>query len=178
MGRVPKIVLLMKIAQWWRRLPSPPESRSAKPAIGRGFDRHQHNLRDTADLFHSCDRTRHARVLESVASNSLVRVGATEVSRPERRIHTVNAIDAIGRIGRVGSGLDRRVRCGICGFSEVRTDEVVDRGVLFLAECPRCDHRWTSAEPIAAAPTAAAALATVRFERVSPRFRREVQPAA
>ena len=87
----------------------------------------------------------------------------------------MNAIDAIGRLS---SSLDRRVRCGICGFSEVRTDEVVDRGVLFLAECPRCDHRWTSAEPIAAAATAPPSLATVRFQRVSPRFRREVQPAA
>jgi len=34
-------------------------------------------------------------------------------------------------------------RCGVCGFSEVRTDEVVDRGMILLAECPRCEHRWT-----------------------------------
>ena len=34
-------------------------------------------------------------------------------------------------------------RCLVCGFSEVRTDVVVDRGVVLLAECPRCDHRWT-----------------------------------
>lgn len=35
------------------------------------------------------------------------------------------------------------VRCLVCGFTEVRTDEVIDRGVVLLHECPRCDHRWT-----------------------------------
>jgi hypothetical protein len=34
-------------------------------------------------------------------------------------------------------------RCIVCGFREVRTDEVVDRGLLLLAECPRCEHRFT-----------------------------------
>ena len=34
-------------------------------------------------------------------------------------------------------------RCLVCGCSEVRTDEVLDLGWVFLAECPRCDHRWT-----------------------------------
>lgn len=34
-------------------------------------------------------------------------------------------------------------RCLVCGFREVRTDQVVDRGIVLLAECPRCDHRWT-----------------------------------
>jgi len=34
-------------------------------------------------------------------------------------------------------------RCLVCGSTEVRTDEVVDRGIVMLAECPRCDHRWT-----------------------------------
>ncbi len=78
----------------------------------------------------------------------------------------------------VGSSLDRRLRCCICGFSEVRTDEVVDRGLLFLAECPRCQHRWTSLEPIAAHSVTAPALATARFQRVSARLSREVQSAA
>ncbi len=87
----------------------------------------------------------------------------------------MNAIDAIGS---VSASFNRRLRCCICGFSEVRTDEVVDRGVLFLAECPRCDHRWTSPEPIAAHSAAAPSLATVRFQRVSARISREVQPAA
>ena len=34
-------------------------------------------------------------------------------------------------------------RCLVCGFTEVRTDEVIDRGVVMLAECPRCQHLWT-----------------------------------
>jgi len=34
-------------------------------------------------------------------------------------------------------------RCLVCGFAEVRTDEVVDRGLVLLAECGRCEHRWT-----------------------------------
>jgi hypothetical protein len=42
-------------------------------------------------------------------------------------------------------------RCLVCGSSEVRTDEVVDRGVVLLAECPRCRHRWTERS----APTSA-----------------------
>ena len=53
-------------------------------------------------------------------------------------------------------------RCLVCGFSEVRTDEVIDRGVVLLAECPRCRHRWTEPRPAAAeglAPPAAPALA-------------------
>ncbi len=87
----------------------------------------------------------------------------------------MNAIDATRSIGR---SLYRRLRSCICGFSEVRTDEVVDRSVLFLAECPRCEYRWTSQEPIAADSTAAPALATARFQRVSGLLFREVQSAA
>ena len=34
-------------------------------------------------------------------------------------------------------------RCLICGFSEVRTDAVVDRGLVMISECPRCEHRAT-----------------------------------
>ena len=87
----------------------------------------------------------------------------------------MNAIDAIGS---VGAGFNRRLRCCICGFSEVRIDEALDRGVIFLAECPRCEHRWTSQEPIAAGSAATRSLATARFQRVSARLSREVQPAA
>ena len=36
--------------------------------------------------------------------------------------------------------------------AEIRTDEVVDRGVVLLAECPRCDHRWTERPPTWVAP--------------------------
>jgi ribosomal protein S27E len=48
-------------------------------------------------------------------------------------------------------------RCLVCGFAEVRTDEVVDGGVLFLTRCPRCDHRTT-----AHAPTSRPVLLAVR----------------
>jgi transcription elongation factor Elf1 len=49
-------------------------------------------------------------------------------------------------------------RCLVCGFREVRTDEVIDRGVVLLAECPRCEHRWTERS---AAPPALLAEAEV-----------------
>jgi len=39
-------------------------------------------------------------------------------------------------------------RCLVCGFTEIRTDEVLDRGLVLLAECPRCEHRWTE-RPVA-----------------------------
>jgi hypothetical protein len=32
-------------------------------------------------------------------------------------------------------------RCPVCGCSELRSDEVYDRGLLLLTECPRCEHR-------------------------------------
>jgi hypothetical protein len=38
-------------------------------------------------------------------------------------------------------------RCLVCGFAEVRTDEVLDGGVVFLTRCPRCDHRTTARAP-------------------------------
>jgi len=60
------------------------------------------------------------------------------------------------RVSRVGVSLPRALRtlrrCLVCGFGEVVTDEVVDRGVVLLAECPRCDHRWT--EKLPASPPA------------------------
>lgn len=43
----------------------------------------------------------------------------------------------------MNAALRTLVRCLVCGFSEVRTDEVVDRGLVLLHECPRCTHRWT-----------------------------------
>ena len=36
--------------------------------------------------------------------------------------------------------------CPVCGFSAVRSDAVLHRGLMLLAECPRCDHRWTWAD--------------------------------
>lgn len=41
------------------------------------------------------------------------------------------------------TGFRMLTRCLVCGFAEVRTDEAMDRSPIFLAECPRCDHRWT-----------------------------------
>jgi hypothetical protein len=43
--------------------------------------------------------------------------------------------------------IEHSTRCPVCGFTGVRTDEAVDRGLVFLAECPRCEHRWTSPTP-------------------------------
>ncbi|MBW2314017.1 MAG: hypothetical protein JRH10_07480 [Deltaproteobacteria bacterium] len=36
-----------------------------------------------------------------------------------------------------------RTSCLVCGSTEVRTDEVIDHGVVLLAECPRCQYLWT-----------------------------------
>jgi hypothetical protein len=33
--------------------------------------------------------------------------------------------------------------CRLCGAPDVDVDEVLEAGVLCLAECRRCDHRWT-----------------------------------
>ncbi len=60
-------------------------------------------------------------------------------------------------------------RCLVCGFAEVRTDEVIDRGLVFLAECLHCDHRWPSPEPLSVRPIA---------RRAGARRPREVAPAA
>ena len=60
------------------------------------------------------------------------------------------------------------IRCLVCGSSEVRTDEVIDRGLVLLSECPRCDHRWTARAPLPA-------MAAVR---AAPRSVREVARAA
>jgi hypothetical protein len=57
-------------------------------------------------------------------------------------------------------------RCRVCGSTEVRTDEVVDRGLVLLAECRRCEHRWTDA-PAGGSP-----------RRAAMRVVREVAPAA
>ena len=60
-------------------------------------------------------------------------------------------------------------RCQVCGFAEIRTDAVVDRIPMLLAECPRCEHRWT--EPRVTVPPVGA-------ERVLRVTRREVASAA
>ncbi|MDH3520359.1 MAG: hypothetical protein OEM49_07865 [Myxococcales bacterium] len=61
------------------------------------------------------------------------------------------------------SVIDRTLsRCLVCGFREVRTDEVVHRGVVLLAECPHCDHRWTASLDAAWATDAVARVRPVR----------------
>jgi transcription elongation factor Elf1 len=54
------------------------------------------------------------------------------------------------RVRTLPRALRTLTRCLVCGFREVRTDEVLERGVLLLNECPRCDHRWTE-RPLAPA---------------------------
>ncbi|MGI9431049.1 MAG: hypothetical protein ACR2PQ_02490, partial [Myxococcota bacterium] len=59
-------------------------------------------------------------------------------------------------------------RCSVYGFTEIITDEVVDRGWILLAECPHCDHRWTETlKPVLAidAPAPRGAPAPVRVGR-------------
>ena len=87
----------------------------------------------------------------------------------------MNAIDVIRPMSAI---IRTQGRCLVCGFSEIRTDEVVDRGVVFLAECPHCDHRWTSPEPIAAASAPPTSPAPARYQRVPARVAREARPAA
>ena len=65
-------------------------------------------------------------------------------------------------------------RCLVCGFHEVRTDEAVDHGLVFLAECPRCEHRWTSSTP----PSGSGAAFAPVPVRAGVRAAREVAPAA
>ncbi|HKA14634.1 MAG TPA: hypothetical protein VKH41_06425 [Myxococcota bacterium] len=61
--------------------------------------------------------------------------------------------------------------CGVCGSREVHTDAVEQSGWILLAECPRCDHRWT--EPLRAAPASGRAAV-----RVAAAMRPEVANAA
>jgi hypothetical protein len=51
--------------------------------------------------------------------------------------------------------------CPVCGCGELRSDEVQDRGVLLLTECPRCEFRMAErgaglARPALRVPRAAA----------------------
>ena len=45
--------------------------------------------------------------------------------------------------------------CVACGYPEMRSDVVVDRGALLLLECPRCEHRSTDALPLPLGPARA-----------------------
>jgi hypothetical protein len=70
--------------------------------------------------------------------------------------------------------ISSRQRCVVCGYSEMRMDEVVDRGLVYLAECPRCESRWTSRQPSAVARVAAPASSMRSVTRPVP----EIAPAA
>ena len=59
----------------------------------------------------------------------------------------------------------RRTHCRVCGFAEVRTDEVADPSPVLLAECPRCDHRWTESRP-AASPVRVRSVRPIPFREV------------
>ena len=84
------------------------------------------------------------------------------------------------------NGIESRAltRCQLCGFAEIRTDEVLDPEILFLAECPRCENRWTSRAPIGSPLPLATPVRLVarRFQRVAPlvapRVARNIAPAA
>jgi hypothetical protein len=55
-----------------------------------------------------------------------------------------------------------RPHCRVCAFADVRTDEVHFHEALLLAECPRCEHRWTAfAAPRSVAVRSALCLAPV-----------------
>ena len=71
----------------------------------------------------------------------MIATTSLRIARAPARIHTLTR------------ALRTLTRCLVCGFREVRTDEVIDRGILLLNECPRCDHRWTE-RPLAHAPVA------------------------
>ncbi len=51
--------------------------------------------------------------------------------------------DAIAAARPAARGSRAAVCCRVCGGHEVVQDEVSDRGVFCLAQCLRCEHRWT-----------------------------------
>lgn len=40
-----------------------------------------------------------------------------------------------------------RKHCGVCGCASLKIDEVAHHGRMLLAECSRCEHRWTETLP-------------------------------
>ncbi len=50
--------------------------------------------------------------------------------------------------------------CSVCGSIDVMHDEVVEPEAIQIAECQRCEHRWTSPAP--AVDTIPAAVGLVR----------------
>jgi hypothetical protein len=75
----------------------------------------------------------------------------------------------------VASPVRSLTRCRVCGFAELRTDEVVDRATLLLAECPRCEDRWTRSP---APPTALPVVLAAPARRARPSRPGAEEPAA
>ena len=101
--------------------------------------------------------------------------------REIRAQRAIQRVEILGNWSGIGSRtIPSRAQghCQRCGFSEVRTDEVVDRELMYLAECPRCEHRWTSREPILSMPARLEPILTGGFHRVPARVAREILPAA
>ena len=63
--------------------------------------------------------------------------------------------------------LRTQTRCLVCGFAEVETDALQDRVLVLLAECPRCDHRWTERADTALPSVSAAPAPSVRPARAA-----------
>ena len=66
--------------------------------------------------------------------------------------------------------LGRAAACAVCGSREVRSTRSSTAAGCVLAECPRCDHRWTQPR--------ASARARARLVRVGVRAQPEVASAA
>jgi len=60
----------------------------------------------------------------------------------------------------------RTAPCPVCRCTAVRFDEVEAADVLHLAECPRCEHRWTSTAPIVRTHAPRGRVAFVRGARL------------
>ncbi len=70
--------------------------------------------------------------------------------------------------------------CPVCGSRNISRDAVLEQGLLQLAECRRCDQRWTWREPQLFVGRAVRSAAVQVEDDASPGLRvaREVQSAA
>ena len=98
-------------------------------------------------------------------------------SATQERAHQ-HADDANPFLAELPAATRTVTRCTVCGFTEVFTDEVVDRGWVLLAECPRCDHRWTESGAAPLAVSAPAPRATPAPAQIPARTRRRAPAAA
>lgn len=61
----------------------------------------------------------------------------------ERRRRDREVAVAVAAARPAAPGFRAALCCRVCGGHEVVQDEVSDRGVFRLAQCLRCEHRWT-----------------------------------